>query len=152
MTDLVSAADKADMEAAIEDIHDTFSRDITIYKNEKEVFVAATPQFNSTYNALYQKLKNATGTKSKVSRYAVKARVQYNYKQETSSEAGMGAQMNIPLSVGNLRIKLNQKAYLDFKFATKIEIDGILWRIISDASRAGLFSPQYYVLFLERDE
>jgi len=152
MTDLFTAQEKADMEAVIEDVHDTFARDITIYKKEKELFVATTSQFNSTYNALYQKLKNSPITQNQVSKYTVQARVQYNYKQETSSEAGMGAQMNIPLSVGNLRIKMNEKAYSDFKFATKIEVDGILWRIISDASRAGLFSPQYYVLFLERDE
>ena len=54
--------------------------------------------------------------------------------------------------VGELRLKLDATAYADLKFATKIEIDGVIWRIVTDASRAGLFTPQYYVLYLERDE
>ena len=54
--------------------------------------------------------------------------------------------------MGELRLKLDEVAYKAFKFATKIEIDGIVWRIVTDASRAGLFGPQYYVLYLERDE
>ena len=64
----------------------------------------------------------------------------------------MGAQVNVQWGIGELRLKLTQQAYSDFIFATKIEIDGVVWRIVTDASRAGLFTPQYYVLYLERDE
>ena len=152
MTDLISAADKVSMEAAIADVHDTFKRIITIYKNKKEVFVATNPVFESTYNALYQKLKNAPTTRAEVSRYTVDARVQYRPVQDEEDEGGMGAQVNVQWGIGELRLKLTQQAYSDFIFATKIEIDGVVWRIVTDASRAGLFTPQYYVLYLERDE
>ena len=152
MADLISAADKADMELAIVDVHDTFARPITIYKNETKIFVATNPVFQSSYNALYDKLKNAPATRSKVSRKEVMARVQYRPVQEEQDEGGIGAQVNVQWGMGELRLKLEEDAYSDFKFATKIEIDGIIWRIVTDASRAGLFTPQYYLLYLERDE
>ena len=152
MADLVSASDKSDMERAIVDVHDTFARDITIYKNKKEVFVATNPVFKSTYNALYNKLKNSPTTRNTVSKYTVKARIQYRPIQDKEDEGGIGAQVNVQWGVGELRLKLTETAYSDFRFATKIEIDGVIWRIVTDASRAGLFSPQYYVLYLERDE
>jgi len=152
MSDLIPAADKLSMEAAIEDVHDTFARSITIYKNKKEIFVATNPVFETSYNALYNKLKNAPTARQEVSKYTVLARVQYRPVQDESDEGGIGAQVNVQWGVGELRLKLNATAYTDFKFATKIEIDGVIWRIVTDASRAGLFTPQYYVLYLERDE
>jgi hypothetical protein len=154
MVDLISAADKADMELAIVDVHDTFARNITIYQNKTEILVATNPVFESSYNALYQKLKNAQTSSSKtvVTRTVVSARVQYRPVQEEQDEGGIGAQVNVQWGMGELRLKLDEIAYKAFKFATKIEIDGIVWRIVTDASRAGLFGPQYYVLYLERDE
>jgi|TARA_Y100000593_G_scaffold69905_1_gene128332 hypothetical protein len=152
MADLVPASDKASMEAAIADVHDTFARNITVYKTKKEVYVATNPVFESTYNALYQKLKNAPTTRTEVSKYTVAARVQYRPVQEEQDEGGIGAQVNVQFGIGELRLKLNETAYKDLIFATKIEIDGVIWRIVTDASRSGLFTPQYYVLYLERDE
>ena len=49
MTDLISNSDKSDFDKVFDDIHDTFAREITIFKKEKKVFVAT----NNTYNALY---------------------------------------------------------------------------------------------------
>lgn len=152
MAGLISAADKASMEGAIRDVHDTFARDITVYKTKKSIYVATNPVFKSSYNALYQKLKNSPTTRTEVSKYTVTARVQYRAVQEEENEGGIGAQVNVQFGIGELRIKLTEAAYNDFIFATKIEIDGVIWRIVTDASRAGLFSPQYYVLYLERDE
>ena len=155
MADLISGGDKADMEAAIVDIHDTFARPIIIYKNKTEIFVATNPVFESSYNALYQKLKNPqknADSKTTVTKTTVTARVQYRAVQDESDAGGTGAQLNVQWGSGELRLKLDEEGYTAFKFATKIEIDGIVWRIVTDASRAGLFTPQYYVLYLERDE
>jgi len=155
VADLISGGDKADMEAAIADIHDTFARPIIIYKNKTEIFVATNPVFESSYNALYQKLKNPqknADTKTTVTKTTVNARVQYRSVQDESDAGGTGAQINVQWGSGELRLKLDEEGYKAFKFATKIEIDGVVWRIVTDASRAGLFTPQYYVIYLERDE
>ena len=103
---------------------------------------------------MYQKLKNPqkNATKNTVTKTTVSARVQYRAVQDESDAGGTGAQVNVQWGSGELRLKLDETGYSQFKFATKIEIDGIVWRIVTDASRAGLFTPQYYVLYLERDE
>jgi hypothetical protein len=154
MPNLIPGGDKADMESAIADIHDTFARPITIYKNKKEIFVATNPVFESSYNALYAKLKNPqkNAGRTVVTKIQVNARIQYRPVQDESAAGGVGAQVNVQWGTGELRLKLDQTGYEAFKFATKIEIDGVIWRIVTDASRAGLFTPQYYVLYLERDE
>ena len=56
----------------------------------------------------------------------------------------------LPISEGSFRIKLDEAGYTSFKFANRIEIDGYLEDLKLDASRIGLFSPKFYMLFLER--
>lgn len=146
MADLFSGAQKNQLEKVFEDMHDTFARDITIYKVKKDIFVAT----NQTYNALYSRIKDATSSKKTVSSTTVSARVQYLSKQYVSEEAGFKAPTNLPISEGQLRIKLNESGYTSFKFANRIEIDGVVWKMNTDASRVGLFSPEYYVIYLER--
>ena len=112
MADLFSGAQKNQLEKVFEDMHDTFARDITIYKVKKDIFVAT----NQTYNALYSRIKDATSSKKTVSSTTVSARVQYLSKQYVSEEAGFKAPTNLPISEGQLRIKLNESGYTSFKF------------------------------------
>lgn len=146
MADFFSGAQKQQLENVFVNMHDTFARDITIYKKKKDIFVAT----NQTYNALYARIKDETSAKKTVTSTTIKARVQYLSKQFLSEEAGFRAQTNLPISEGQLRIKLNEEGYTSFKFANRIEIDGVVWKMNTDASRVGLFSAEYYVIYLER--
>ena len=145
MASLIGSGQKTQLENVFVDVHDTFSRTITIYTVKKEIFVAT----NQTYNALYSRIKDATTEKKTVTSTTVKARVQYMTKQYIEEEYALRAQTNLPISEGQLRIKLDEAGYTSFKFANRIEIDGIVWKIKTDASRIGLFSPKFYMLFLE---
>lgn len=146
MGSLISSGQKNQLENVFTHVHDTFSRTITIYTVKKKIFVAT----NETYNALYSRIKDATTEKKEVTSNTVQARVQYMTKQYIEEEYGFRAQTNLPISEGQLRIKLDETGYTSFKFANRIEIDGIVWKIKTDASRIGLFSPKFYMLFLER--
>ena len=57
MTDLISSSDKEAYESVFNDIHDTFSREITIFKKAQKVFIST----DNTYNALYSRVKNQKG-------------------------------------------------------------------------------------------
>jgi hypothetical protein len=146
MADFFTPGQKAQLEAVFTDIHDTFSRSITIYKKKKEIFVAT----NQTYNALYSRVKDQTKTVEKVTSLEVNARIMYMDKQYIAEEYALRAQTNLPISEGELRIKLDPAGYEAFKFANRIEIDGFVWRIKTDASAIGLFSPHFYMIYLER--
>ena len=134
------------MENVFVNVHDTFARNITIYKKKKAIFVST----NQTYNALYAQIQNAVTTTEQVTKTVASARVQYMSKQYIEEEYAFRAQTNLPISEGQLRIKLDETGYTAFKFADRIEIDGSVWKIKTDASRVGLFTPQFYTLFLER--
>jgi hypothetical protein len=146
MATLISSGQKTQLENVFVNVHDTFSRQITIYTVKKEIFVAT----NQTYNALYSRIKDATGSTKTVTSATVNARVQYITKQYIEEEYALRAQTNLPISEGQLRLKLDEAGYTAFKFANRIEVDGTVWKIVTDASRIGLFSPKFYLLFLER--
>jgi hypothetical protein len=148
MADFFSSEQKAQLEAVFTNIHDTFARDISIYKKKKSIYVAT----NQTYNALYARIKDQAKTIEEVTTTTVKARIQYMDRQYIAEEYALRAQTNLPISEGQLRIKLDPAGYEAFTFANRIEIDGFVWKIKTDEAAIGLFSPHFYMLYLERAE
>ena len=144
MTDLLSSGEKSAFDGVFDDLHDTFAREIVIYKKSKKVFVAT----NSTYNALYSRIKNEKGSEKTVEAFTLKARIAYsgNSGKETQENEILG--FDIP--VDHVRIKINSTGYDLIKEASEIEVDGYLHDVVSDASKAGMFSIKYYNVLLKR--
>ena len=144
MTDLLSSGEKSAFDGEFDDLHDTFGRDIVIYKKSKKVFVAT----NSTYNALYSRIKNEKGSEKKVEAITLKARIAYsgNSGKETEENEILG--FDIPAD--HVRIKINLEGYNLIKEASEIEVDGDLYDVVSDASKSGMFSVKYYNVLLKR--
>ncbi len=144
MSDLLSSGEKSAFDAAFDDLHDTFGRDIVIYKKSKKVFVAT----NNTYNALYSRIKNEKGSEKTVEAVTVKARIAYsgNSGKETQENEILG--FDVPAD--HVRIKINSTGYDLIKQASDIEVDGDLFDVVSDASKAGMFSVRYYNILLKR--
>lgn len=135
--------------AALEDVHETFSREIVIFKRQTETFVSSS---SSTYNALYARLKNEQKTLGKVTQTKVKARIDYVDKQEKSSMSGVNAQVNLPLPDGSVRLKIEEDGYLLLKKSTRVEIDNQLYELMSDSSKTGPFSVHYYIMYFKRKD
>lgn len=129
------------------DLHDTFSREITVYKNAKRVAIASSPTFNSIYGN-----SGATNT-SEYQTVSAKfsARIYYLKMDEeylTNSSAGTDSQNKIIMPNGSVKIVVDPKGYLFIKEARKVEFDGITFSIRSDGNPIGLFSNQYYEFLL----
>jgi hypothetical protein len=129
------------------DLHDTFSREITVYKNAKRVAIASSPSFNAIYGT--------SGATNSVEYQTVSqtfsARVYYIKMDEeflSSSDADNDAQNKIILPNGSVKIVVDPAGYLFIKEARKVEFDGISFSIRSDGNPIGLFSNQYYEFFL----
>lgn len=146
MADLIPGSDKIAFDAIFDDIHDTFAREITIFKKEKKVFVATNP----TYNALYSRLKNAKGSEKTVEAITVKARIAYAGNFEFLRANTENEIMGLDIPADHVRIKIDAAGYNLIKQATDIEIDGELFNITSDAAKSGLFKVNYYNLLLKR--
>ena len=148
MASLLTAAQKTAIADVFDDIHDTFARGITVYQKKNAIFVAT----NSTYNALYQRIKDSGATRTQVTSTTVQARILYVDKQIERDMGGLKAQINIPLSEGIVRIKIEKEGYDLFKKATTIEVDGSRYNIISDDSAIGPFIVKFYTLYLQRSD
>jgi len=145
MGSFLSDSEKDAIGNVFDDMHDTFARDITVFQRENEIFVAT----NGTYNALYSRIKNAPTTRAKVTETKVKARILYAQNQKEISLPG-NSQLNVEMSEGSVRVKIDEAGYKLFVKASKIEIDGEVFRIVSDPAKAGPFKVKFYVLYLRR--
>ena len=147
MADLISNSDKTAYEGVFDDIHDTFGRTIYIFKTQKKTFVAT----NNTYNALYSRIKDGESPDKEVEKVSVTARISYVNKQEYELGSTV-AQLGLPISGGLVRIKIDVTGYSLLKSSTDIGIDGELFDVASDDSKAGLFTPKYHVIYLKRKD
>ncbi|MBN86861.1 MAG: hypothetical protein CL885_04990 [Dehalococcoidia bacterium] len=146
MASLIPDSDKESIGSVFDDIHDTFARNIVVFKRENDIFVAT----NSTYNALYSRIKNSPTVRTKVTQRTVKARILYHQDQREMDLPGTRAQLNVQLGEGVVRVKIDEAGYKLFSEAAKIEIDGEVFRIVSDASKVGPFVVKFYTMFLRR--
>ena len=148
MTDYLTAAQRTEYQNVFKNMHETFARAITIYKTKTGVFVAT----NSTYNALYSRLNNSTRSIKEVEKYDTTARIKYIGTQPEELVNEFGAQVNVRFPEGTVRLKLDKTGYDLIKTSGRIEIDGELFKIVSDPSKAGPFEVLFYVLYLQRND
>ena len=139
---LVTDSMRKTVRDALEDMHETFAREITIFKRKAESYVASS---ESTYNALYARLKNEQKTLGKVTQTKVKARIDYLDRNEISAVSGLNAQVNLSLPDGSVRLKIDKDGYDILKNSTRVQIDDQLYELVSDSSKTGPFSVHYYI-------
>tara|TARA_R110001592_G_scaffold160695_3_gene392959 strand:+ start:16525 stop:16971 length:447 start_codon:yes stop_codon:yes gene_type:complete len=148
MGSLIPDSDKDAIGNVFDDIHDTFSRDIVVFQRENEIFVAT----NGTYNALYSRIKDEQSTRAKVTRSVIQARILYQQEQKEMDLPGTRSQVNVQMGEGSVRVKIDEAGYILFTKASKIEIDGEIFRIVSDPSKVGPFKVKFYTIYLRRSD
>ena len=57
MASFLTAAQKAEYESVMQDMHDTFARSIFAYKESQKVIVSTDPNFNYLYNNTMHNLR-----------------------------------------------------------------------------------------------
>ena len=140
---------RSQIEAALDDVHETFAKEIKIFQRKTETFVSTS---TSTYNALYNRLKNEQKTLGKVTEITAKARIEYVNTTEDSRLSGTSAQTNLTLPDGSVRLKIDEAGYTQIKRASKVEIDGKLYELVSDSGFTGPFVRKYHVLYFKRKD
>jgi hypothetical protein len=129
------------------DLHDTFSREITVYKNAKRIAIASSASFNAIYGN-----SGATNTSEYQTVSATfSARIYYLKMDEEfffNSSADSDSQNKITIPNGSVKIVVDPQGYLFIKEARKVEFDGISFSIRSNGNPIGLFGNQYYEFML----
>ena len=147
MANLLSNAQKTAYQNAFNDLHDTFARDIYIYKEAKTTVISTSPN----YNAIYQQnvAQNQT-VRRQVQSGKFSARITYDTdrNQSTLTSPEIDSQLKLKMPDGYVRIKVDESGYEYIKKSKRVEFDGRKFTIESDVRPHGLFSPTHYTFFL----
>ena len=119
---LISTSERAALNSVIDDIHETFARNITVYKEASKVVIITDPNFNPLYDS-------GEGTTSYVNTpvyKTFKARIQYedDIGKRYWSDANMQSQIKVDAIVGTVRLKISAEDYDYIKDAKRFDVDG----------------------------
>jgi hypothetical protein len=145
MAGFLSENQKTNIKSIIDQIHDTFSREITVFKIGQRTVISS----SANYNALYRQQSSNTET-TEVSQ-TFQARIKYVEMSETflqDSQSNSSGQDKIILPAGTVKIKVNLEGYEYVREAKRVELDGRRFSIKSDGKPLGMFRPQYYEFIL----
>lgn len=144
MASLLNETEKNNLTPLIEDLFDTFARDIIIHKQPKKNI----SQFinNSMHGYGESSIEENINyvPESKI----FKAKIKYNNDQDLEKIK----ELNNFVSKGIVKIKVRQDArdyILNGTKTEKIEFDGKFFNIISDEAVKKFFNTTYYIFYLE---
>ena len=147
MGSLISDILKSSMESAMDDVHDTFARDLVCIKEANKVILSTDPN----YNYLYKNVRGSVSSvQRKINQKTIKARILYiGRQQEDLFDAQTSAQLKVEKVAGEVRIKVGKADYDYLKGTKRAEFDGRIFTMTSDERPHGLFTPQYYTFYLK---
>ena len=149
MADFLSQEEKEKIAVNLLDLHDTFARDIDVYKEAKKVIINTDPNYNYLYGSSG---KSTPSVKNVPVKKIFKARIRYDTDRnlEYFGETGTQIKVNRPDPNSTVRIKLKLEDYEFIKEAKRVELDGRMFHVESDPRPHGLFdSIQFITLFLK---
>lgn len=151
MTSFIKDSQKGGLEAAFSNLHDTFGRNIAMFKNGQQITISTSQNNDFIWEGAPQNDQFQTVPVSGV----FKARILYgkvqNRNQFNSATQGKGTdQVNIELDVGDVRIKLDATGAEFIKDAARVILDGDIFNIETPKRPHGLFNPQFYDFILKR--
>jgi hypothetical protein len=143
MASLLSNAQKASIDSALDSLHDTFSIEIYAYIEKQE-----NVESDINYNAIYgsSKNQNVASFRRVLIKEPINARVRY-FPDQTEGILPT----NLLDSKGGVRIKISKDDYEKVKISTKILIRDSFYIVDGDADIEGIFSDNYYTVYLKRE-
>ena len=119
---LISENQKTSIKAIIDDIHETFARNIKVYEDGRRVLISASTE----YNGIYGRTGGGTSsTSTTVVEHTIKARIKYiDAREQNLADGGIDSQMGIELMDGEVRITVDIAGYNILKDAKRCEFEG----------------------------
>lgn len=145
--DLLSSTEKTDIMSEFVNLHDTFGRDIKIFKRQSGTTSVIT---DPNYNPLYGRIKDSKKEDPSLAEYTKKARIRYEHNQKSTNGSAADIQANVSWPLGTIRLKIDSETLALISDSKRIEVDGHLCELISQESEIGPFTPQYKTVYLKR--
>lgn len=130
---------------AFYDLHDTFSRNIVVFKHPNATLISSQPE----YNFLYSQQTNTEIQYTPVSG-VFPARIKWMNASEVNDSKEIR-----PTILGNfcrLKVKADALAFISGARGQRIEVDGRLVNWIGSSEPHGLFAPDFYNLYLREGD
>jgi hypothetical protein len=129
-------------------LHETFGRDIIVYKEARKVIMSSDPSYNYLYG---NSGDQNTSVQYTPVRKVFKVRIKYDNNRDLEYMGEANSQLKVSRTGDSLvRIKLKIEDYDYIKEAKRIELDGRLFHINSDPKFHGLFDKiQFCTLYLK---
>jgi hypothetical protein len=154
MPSLLSDAEKQSLSLELENLAQTFERDIVVYKDPEKIIISTDINYNR-FQANDMNIEGQNPTNSP-QRFVIKARIWYEKQQAApylNPYVGGNldeAQLKIKNTEGKVRIKVNPEGYSVLADAKLVEFDGFMFGVESLERPHGLFNVQYYTFWLKR--
>ena len=147
MASLLTDAEKTTCNNAMNDLHDTFARDVSVYKDA--VITVSTP--SQSYNTIYGNAGATTPISYTPQSSTVSARVLYgrDYSTDFFASSQSDSQLKIFLPEGQVRMIFKAADYSTVSQAKRIEFDSQKFAINSDFRAHGVFGVKFYTIFLK---
>jgi hypothetical protein len=128
-------------------LHDTFAREMVVYKEAQKVVINSDPN----YNYIYNETGGTTSIQNVPQKKIINARILYDNDRDTEyfGEFGSSTKIRRVDSTSRVRIKLKKEDYLFIKDAKRIEFDERMFLVDSDPRPHGLFDVYFYTLHLK---
>ena len=129
------------------DLHDTFARDVSVYKDA--VITVSTP--SQSYNTIYGNAGATTPISYTPQSSTVSARILYgrDYTSDFFASSQSDSQLKIFLPEGQVRMIFKAADYSTVSQAKRIEFDSQKFAINSDFRAHGVFGVKFYTIFLK---
>ena len=145
MASILNDTEKAEIQSSLQDVRDTFARDIYVYtKTQQPASWSNNPFYGNSGTT------SSLSTQEELTKFTYSANILYENDQDEKLFDG-GGQAGLPSSEGRIRIKVNAEANEKIKICERIEVDGNLFVVDSDPKAIGPFSPQAYMWYLKRE-
>jgi hypothetical protein len=144
MASYLTDAEKTALEGYMTNLHDTFKRELVIYKDGEEVVITTDPNYNFVY---------AGGGSSSISYTPVSqtfsGRILYGKPDSsTFSSPEIDAQLRLEMLNSTVRLKVDRECKDFLAEAKRVEFDGNRFKIVGDIRPHGLFTPNFYTFYL----
>lgn len=147
MSSLVSHFEDSEYRAAMSDLHDTFTRDILISYTSTKVVIST----NINHNQFYSSGPNQTETIETPHQVLKKARIYYK-KDLTLSDLfakSSNDQFDVKSKDWDVKLTVDEDTKNLITKAKRIQFDGYIFDIDSDALPHGVVSIQFYDIKLK---
>lgn len=143
MPSFLSAAEKAEMSQQFDNLHDTFSRNVIVYKTSKRVDIVTNEDYISIYRNANQ------GENFNFSYEAVSGVFPMRVKWlKPNEEKNIPVEIDMPDQICRLKMKKNAFDFLTG--TTSVFIDGTSCEIIPGYRPHGLFEVDFYTIYAKR--